>query len=72
MCKAKVVLASEDGKDWFVYRVDYVTKAKSEYSKHYFTETPVIVEGTTLKKITEPEQRHTQKKLEEGSENGVV
>ena len=48
MFKAKVVLMSEDGKDWHVCRVDYVTEG-NEHGKFDFTDKTIISEGTVLR-----------------------
>ena len=50
MYKAKVVLSSENGTEWQVDRVDYITKAKDAYSKPDFIGNGILVEGTLLKK----------------------
>ncbi len=49
--KAKVVLMSTEKKDeWFVYRVDYVTAAESEYEQFEFSG-GALGEGDVLKLI---------------------
>jgi hypothetical protein len=46
--KAKVVLMSTDKKDeWFVYRMDYITEAETEYHKFEFSGGP-LGEGDVL------------------------
>jgi hypothetical protein len=46
--KAKVVLASEDGKDWHVCRVDYVTEQRAN-GKFDFSDETILFEGTVLR-----------------------